>query len=70
MRLDTELFQAVIEVQQAVRRRGSIRPPSCGSSRSGAPTLTGASGVVIETLEGEGFGPAAPDRHRESAGFR
>ena len=37
MRLDTELFQAVIEVQQAVRRRrASTRRRSCASSPSGA----------------------------------
>jgi PAS domain S-box-containing protein len=57
MRLDTELFQAVIEVQQAVAAAGldSVTVMHVIAERSRA--LTGATGVVVETLEGDELVP-------------
>jgi len=57
MRLDTQLFQEVIEVQQAVAAAGldSATVTRVIAERSGA--LTGASGVVLERLEGEELVP-------------
>jgi PAS domain S-box-containing protein len=57
MRLDTELFQAVIEVQQAVAAAGldSATVTRVIAERSGA--LTGATGVVLERLEGDELVP-------------
>ena len=57
MRLDTELFQAVIEVQQAVAAAGldSVTVMRVIAERCRA--LTGANGVVVELLDGEELVP-------------
>ena len=57
MRLDTELFQAVIEVQQAVAAAGLDSATVMRVIAERSRALTGASGVVIETLEGEELVP-------------
>ena len=67
MRLDTELFQAVIEVQQAVAAAGLDSGTVMHVIAERSRALTGASGVVVETLEGEEAGAATPDRGREPA---
>jgi PAS domain S-box-containing protein len=53
MRLDTELFQAVIEVQQAVAAAGLDSGTVMHVIAERSRALTGATGVVVETLEGE-----------------
>jgi len=53
MRQDTELFQAVIEVQQAVAAAGLDSGTVMRVIAERSRGLTGATGVVIETLEGE-----------------
>ena len=57
MRLDTELFQAVIEVQQAVAAAGLDSGTVMHVIAERSRALTGASGVVVETLEGEELVP-------------
>jgi PAS domain S-box-containing protein len=57
MRLDTELFQAVIEVQQAVAAAGLDSATVMHVIAERSRALTGASGVVVETLEGEELVP-------------
>jgi len=57
MRLDTELFQAVIEVQQAVAAAGLDSATVMRVIAERSMGLTGASGVVIEVLEGEELAP-------------
>src|SRR5919206_535896 len=51
MRLDTELFQAVIEVQQAVAAAGLDSATVMHVIAERSLALTSASGVVIEILE-------------------
>ena len=53
MRLDTELFQAVIEVQQAVAAAGLDSATVMHVIADRSRGLTGAAGVVIETIEGD-----------------
>ncbi|MGN6390996.1 MAG: PAS domain S-box protein, partial [Gemmatimonadales bacterium] len=53
MRQDTELFQAVIEVQQAVAAAGLDSGTVMRVIAERSRGLTGATGVVIETLEGD-----------------
>jgi PAS domain S-box-containing protein len=53
MRLDTELFQAVIEVQQAVSAAGLDSATVTRVIAERSRTLTGAAGVVVEILEGD-----------------
>ena len=57
MRLDTELFQAVIEVQQAVAAAGLDSGTVMHVIAERSRALTGASGVVVETLEGDQLVP-------------
>jgi PAS domain S-box-containing protein len=57
MRLDTELFQAVIEVQQAVAAAGLDSGTVMHVIAERSRALTGASGVVVETLEGDALVP-------------
>jgi PAS domain S-box-containing protein len=57
MRLDTELFQAVIEVQQAVAAAGLDSATVMHVIAERSRALTGASGVVVETLEGDELVP-------------
>jgi PAS domain S-box-containing protein len=57
MRLDTELFQAVIEVQQAVAAAGLDSSTIMRVIAERSRALTGASGVVLETLEGDDLVP-------------
>ena len=57
MRLDTELFQAVIEVQQAVAAAGVDSATVMRVIAERSMGLTSASGVVIELLEGEELAP-------------
>ncbi|HET9465148.1 MAG TPA: PAS domain S-box protein, partial [Gemmatimonadales bacterium] len=57
MRLDTELFQAVIEVQRAVSAAGLDSETVMRVIAERSQALTGASGAVIETLEGEDLIP-------------
>jgi PAS domain S-box-containing protein len=53
MRLDTELFQAVIEVQQAVAGAGLDTPTVMRVIVERSRVLTRASGAAIEALDGE-----------------
>jgi PAS domain S-box-containing protein len=53
MRLDTELFQAVIEVQQAVAAAGLDSATVMRVIAERCRALTGATGVVVELLEGD-----------------
>jgi PAS domain S-box-containing protein len=57
MRIDTELFQAVIEVQQAVAAAGLDSQTVRHVIAERSQRLTGASGAVIETLEGDELVP-------------
>ncbi len=57
MRLDTELFQAVIEVQQAVAAAGLDSATVMRVIAERCRALTGASGVVVELLKGEELVP-------------
>ena len=57
MRLDTELFQAVIEVQQAVASAGLDSATVMRVIAERSRGLTNASGVVIEVLEGSDLVP-------------
>jgi PAS domain S-box-containing protein len=53
MRIDTELFQAVIEVQQAVAAAGLDSQTVRHVIAERSQRLTGASGAVIEVVEGD-----------------
>jgi PAS domain S-box-containing protein len=57
MRLDTELFQAVIEVQQAVAAAGLDSATVMRVIAERCRTLTGATGVVVELIEGDELVP-------------
>lgn len=57
MRLDTDLFQAVIEVQQAVAGAGLDSATVMHVIADRSRALTGASGVVVETIEGDELVP-------------
>lgn len=57
MRLDTELFHAVIEIQQAVGAAGLDSGTVHRVIADRSQWLTGASGAVIEALEGEELVP-------------
>jgi PAS domain S-box-containing protein len=52
MRLDTELFQAVLEVEQAVTSAGLDSDTVMRVIAERSQTLTGASGAVIEGIDG------------------
>lgn len=54
---DTELFQAVIQMQQAVSAAGLDSATVMRVIAEGSLRLTGASGVVIEAIEGEDLAP-------------
>ena len=53
MRLDTELFQAVLEVEQAVTAAGLDSETVMRVIAERSTALTGASGAVIEAIEGD-----------------
>ncbi|MFL5403605.1 MAG: PAS domain S-box protein [Gemmatimonadales bacterium] len=57
MRLDTELFQAVLEVEQAVTAAGLDSDTVMRVITERSSALTGASGAVIEVVEGEDLVP-------------
>ncbi len=57
MRLDTELFQAVLQVQQAVSAAGLDSETVMRVIAERSQALTGASGVIIEALDGEDLVP-------------
>jgi PAS domain S-box-containing protein len=57
MRLDTELFQAVLEVEQAVSAAGLDSATVMRVIAERSKGLTGASGAVIEAIEGEDLVP-------------
>ncbi len=57
MRLDTMLFQAVLEVQQAVSAAGLDSETVMRVIAERSLALTGATGAVIEALEGEDLVP-------------
>ena len=57
MRVDTELFQAVIEVQQAVAAAGLDSQTVRHVIAERSQRLTGASGAVIEAIEGDELVP-------------
>jgi PAS domain S-box-containing protein len=57
MRLDTELFQAVLEVEQAVTAAGLDSETVMRVIAERSKTLTGASGAVIEAVEGDDIVP-------------
>ena len=57
MRLDTELFQAVLEVEQAVSTAGLDSETVMRVIAERSQGLTGASGAVIEGIEGEELVP-------------
>jgi PAS domain S-box-containing protein len=57
MRLDTELFQAVLEVEQAVTAAGLDSNTVMGVITERSRALTGATGAVIEVIEGEDLVP-------------
>jgi PAS domain S-box-containing protein len=57
MRIDTELFQAVIEVQQAVAGAGLDSQTVRHVIAERSQRLTGASGAVIEVVEGDELVP-------------
>jgi PAS domain S-box-containing protein len=57
MRLDTELFQAVLEVEQAVTAAGLDSQTVMRVITERSRALTGASGAVIEVVEGEELVP-------------
>jgi PAS domain S-box-containing protein len=57
MRLDTELFQAVLEVEQAVAAAGLDSETVMRVIAERSKGLTGASGTVIEAIEGDDLVP-------------
>jgi PAS domain S-box-containing protein len=57
MRLDTELFQAMIEVQQAVAAAGLDSRTVMRVIAEHGMRLTGATGAVIESIEGDELAP-------------
>ena len=57
MRLDTELFQAVLEVEQAVSAAGLDSDTVMRVIAERSRGLTGASGAVIEAIEGDDVVP-------------
>jgi PAS domain S-box-containing protein len=57
MRLDTELFQTVLEVEQAVTAAGLDSETVMRVIVERSQGLTGASGAVIEAIEGEDLVP-------------
>jgi PAS domain S-box-containing protein len=57
LRLDTELFQAVLEVEQAVMAAGLDSGTVMRVIAERSQGLTGASGAVIEAIEGEDLVP-------------
>jgi PAS domain S-box-containing protein len=57
MRLDTELFQAVLEVEQAVTAAGLDSETVMRVIAERSQGLTGASGAVIEGIDGEDLVP-------------
>ena len=57
MRLDTDLFQAVLEVEQAVSAAGLDSETVMRAIAERSKGLTGASGAVIESLEGDDLVP-------------
>jgi PAS domain S-box-containing protein len=57
MRLDTELFQAVLEVEQAVSSAGLDSQTVMRVIAERSKGLTSASGAVIEAIEGEDLVP-------------
>ena len=57
MRLDTELFQAVIEIQQAVAAAGLDSATVVRVIADRSQWLTGATGSVIEAIEGDELVP-------------
>ncbi len=57
MRLDAELFQAVLEVEQAVNSAGLDSGTVMRVIAERSKELTGASGAVIEVMEGEDLVP-------------
>jgi PAS domain S-box-containing protein len=57
MRVDTELFQAVLEVEQAVSAAGLDSETVMRVIAERSQGLTGASGAVIESIEGEDLVP-------------
>ncbi len=57
MRLDTELFQAVLEVEKAVSAAGLDSATVMRAIAERSRGLTGASGAVIEAIEGEDVVP-------------
>jgi PAS domain S-box-containing protein len=57
MRLDTELFQAVLEVEQAVTAAGLDSETVMRVIAERSKGLTGASGAVIEAVQGEDVVP-------------
>jgi PAS domain S-box-containing protein len=57
MRLDTELFQAVLEVEQAVTAAGLDSETVMRVIAERSMSLTGATGAVIEGVEGEDVVP-------------
>ena len=57
MRLDTELFQAVLEVEQAVSAAGLDSGTLMRVIAERSRALTGASGAVIEGIEGDDIVP-------------
>ena len=57
MRLDTELFQAVLEVEQAVTAAGLDSATVMRVIAERSKGLTGASGAVIEAVEGDDLVP-------------
>jgi PAS domain S-box-containing protein len=57
MRLDTELFQAVLEVEQAVTAAGLDSETVMRVIAERSKGLTGASGAVIEAVQGEDLVP-------------
>ncbi len=59
MRLDTELFQAVLEVEQAVTAAGLDSETVMRVIAERSKGLTGASSAVIEAIEGEDLVPLA-----------
>jgi PAS domain S-box-containing protein len=57
MRLDTELFQAVIEIQQAVATAGLDSATVVRVIADRSQGLTGATGSVIESIDGDALVP-------------
>src|SRR4051794_2049843 len=57
MRLDTELFQAVLEVEEAVMAAGLDSQTVMRVIAEQSKALTGASGAVIEAIEGDDLSP-------------